>query len=121
MIVFAAVVAALVTARLLPHQVTPALVGLAVNYTLLVPIYLNWVVKFLSDMEMYMTAVERLEQYALYLARELEISAKRKRCLVPVKRNRFLNRRRISRHHRPDERLYPHSLRAGLVSWGFRR
>jgi ABC-type multidrug transport system fused ATPase/permease subunit len=63
-IVFAAVVTALATAQLLPHVVTPALVGLAVNYTLLVPIYLNWVVKFLSDMEMYMTAVERVEQYA---------------------------------------------------------
>lgn len=63
-IVFAAVVAALISAQLLPHVVTPALVGLAVNYTLLIPIYLNWVVKFLSDMEMYMTAVERVEQYA---------------------------------------------------------
>lgn len=48
----------------MPQVVTPALVGLAVNYTLLVPIYLNWVVKFLADMEMYMTAVERLDQYA---------------------------------------------------------
>jgi hypothetical protein len=48
----------------MPDVVTPALVGLAVNYTLLVPIYLNWVVKFAADMEMYMTAVERLDQYA---------------------------------------------------------
>ncbi|XP_059488287.1 ATP-binding cassette sub-family C member Sur [Neocloeon triangulifer] len=63
-IVFAAVLTALLSAHLLPHVVTPALVGLAVNYTLLVPIYLNWVVKFLADMEMYMTAVERLDQYA---------------------------------------------------------
>jgi hypothetical protein len=46
-------------------DVTPSLVGLAVNYTLLVPIYLNWVVKFLADMEMYMGAVERVQHYAL--------------------------------------------------------
>jgi hypothetical protein len=58
------VVAALLTAKTYP-DVTPSLVGLAVNYTLLVPIYLNWVVKFLADMEMYMGAVERVQQYAL--------------------------------------------------------
>ncbi|CAB3372321.1 Hypothetical predicted protein [Cloeon dipterum] len=63
-IVFAAVLTALLSAHYVPSMVTPALVGLAVNYTLLVPIYLNWVVKFLADMEMYMTAVERLDQYA---------------------------------------------------------
>jgi len=63
-IVFAAVITALLSAHYMPTVVTPALVGLAVNYTLLVPIYLNWVVKFLADMEMYMTAVERLDQYA---------------------------------------------------------
>jgi hypothetical protein len=58
------VVAALLTARMCP-DVTSSLVGLAVNYTLLVPIYLNWVVMFLADMEMYMSAVERVQQYAL--------------------------------------------------------
>ena len=58
------VIAALLTARYC-LSVTSSLVGLAVNYTLLVPIYLNWVVKFLADMEMYMGAVERVEQYAL--------------------------------------------------------
>ena len=61
---FMSVVAALLTARLYP-DVTSSLVGLAVNYTLLVPIYLNWVVMFLADMEMYMSAVERVQQYAL--------------------------------------------------------
>ncbi|XP_067013510.2 ATP-binding cassette sub-family C member Sur, partial [Anabrus simplex] len=64
-IVFVAIVAALISARFSPDSVTPSLVGLAVNYTLLVPIYLNWVVKFLADMEMYMSAVERVHQYAL--------------------------------------------------------
>ncbi|PSN38190.1 hypothetical protein C0J52_15039, partial [Blattella germanica] len=63
-IVLMSVVAALLTASFCP-TVTSSLVGLAVNYTLLVPIYLNWVVKFLADMEMYMGAVERVQQYAL--------------------------------------------------------
>ncbi|KAJ9596446.1 hypothetical protein L9F63_012530, partial [Diploptera punctata] len=62
-IVFVSVIAALLTAKFCP-SVTSSLVGLAVNYTLLVPIYLNWVVKFLADMEMYMGAVERVQQYA---------------------------------------------------------
>lgn len=61
---FVSVVASLLTVRMCP-DVTSSLVGLAVNYTLLVPIYLNWVVKFLADMEMYMGAVERVQQYAL--------------------------------------------------------
>lgn len=43
---------------------SPSLVGLAINYTLLVPIYLNWVVKLLADMEMYAGSVERIAHYA---------------------------------------------------------
>ncbi|XP_037957308.1 ATP-binding cassette sub-family C member Sur isoform X2 [Teleopsis dalmanni] len=43
---------------------SPSLVGLAINYTLLVPIYLNWVVKLLADMEMYVGSVERIAYYA---------------------------------------------------------
>ncbi|XP_067621301.1 ATP-binding cassette sub-family C member Sur isoform X2 [Eurosta solidaginis] len=43
---------------------TPSLVGLAINYTLLMPIYLNWVVKLLADMEMYVGSVERIAYYA---------------------------------------------------------
>uniref|UniRef100_A0A1B6CN95 Uncharacterized protein n=1 Tax=Clastoptera arizonana TaxID=38151 RepID=A0A1B6CN95_9HEMI len=64
LIVFMAMIVSLVSASMFPSLVTPALVGLAINYTLLVPIYLNWVVKFLADMEMYMGAVERVSQYA---------------------------------------------------------
>ncbi|XP_039293075.1 ATP-binding cassette sub-family C member Sur isoform X2 [Nilaparvata lugens] len=60
MIVLLAMVVSCVTASLFP--VSPALVGLAVNYTLLVPIYLNWVVKFLSDVEACMGAVERVSR-----------------------------------------------------------
>jgi hypothetical protein len=54
------VVASLLTVRMCP-DVTSSLVGHAVNYTLLIPIYLNWVVKFLADMVMYMGAVERVQ------------------------------------------------------------
>lgn len=39
------------------------MVALAINYTLLVPIYLNWVVKLSADMEMYIGAVERISHY----------------------------------------------------------
>ncbi|XP_065358147.1 ATP-binding cassette sub-family C member Sur [Calliphora vicina] len=49
---------------LLPLTPTPSLVGLAINYTLLMPIYLNWVVKLLADMEMYVGSVERIAYYA---------------------------------------------------------
>lgn len=63
-IVFLAMLVSLVLSGLWPNHVTPALVGLAINYTLLIPIYLNWVVKFLADMEMYMGAVERVVQYS---------------------------------------------------------
>lgn len=48
---------------LLPLTPTPSLVGLAINYTLLMPIYLNWVVKLLADMEMYIGSVERIAYY----------------------------------------------------------
>lgn len=62
-IVFVAIITALLTASVYPHTTAPSLVGLAINYTLLVPIYLNWVVKLLSDMEMYIGAVERVSHY----------------------------------------------------------
>ncbi|XP_078045328.1 sulfonylurea receptor isoform X2 [Augochlora pura] len=62
-IVVAATFAALISAELYPSRVTPALVGLAINYTLLVPIYLNWVVKFTAEIEMYMGSVARISAY----------------------------------------------------------
>ncbi|KAM7354688.1 sulfonylurea receptor [Cochliomyia hominivorax] len=52
-----------VSTTLLPLTPTPSLVGLAINYTLLMPIYLNWVVKLLADMEMYIGSVERVAYY----------------------------------------------------------
>lgn len=63
-IVLVSVIGSLLAAQFYPEVVTPSLVGLAINYTLLVPIYLNWVVKFLADVEMYMGSVERVQQYA---------------------------------------------------------
>ncbi|KAL6445158.1 hypothetical protein ACFW04_002204 [Cataglyphis niger] len=62
-IVITAIFAALLSAELYPSRVTPALVGLAINYTLLVPIYLNWVVKFTAEIEMYMGSVVRISAY----------------------------------------------------------
>ncbi|KAH0954120.1 hypothetical protein HN011_011629 [Eciton burchellii] len=62
-IVVTAIFAALLSAELYPNRVTPALVGLAINYTLLVPIYLNWVVKFTAELEMYMGSVARISAY----------------------------------------------------------
>ncbi|XP_076544094.1 sulfonylurea receptor [Osmia lignaria lignaria] len=62
-IVVTATFAALISAELYPDRVTPALVGLAINYTLLVPIYLNWVVKFTAEIEMYLGSVARISVY----------------------------------------------------------
>lgn len=62
-IVFVSIMTALFTAQLYPQAASASLVALAINYTLLVPIYLNWVVKLLADMEMYIGAVERISLY----------------------------------------------------------
>lgn len=42
----------------------PGMVGLAINYTLLTPTYLQWVVRFWSELEMYFNAVERVLHYS---------------------------------------------------------
>lgn len=60
---FISIVTALVTARLYPEATSPSLIALAINYTLLIPIYLNWVVKLGADLEMYIGAVERISLY----------------------------------------------------------
>ncbi|XP_058815986.1 ATP-binding cassette sub-family C member Sur [Topomyia yanbarensis] len=60
-IVFIAIVSGLVTASLKPDTTSSSLIGLAINYALLVPIYLNWVVKLAAEMEMYLGAVERIQ------------------------------------------------------------
>lgn len=62
-IVFLAIVAALFTAKYYPSTTSSSLVALSINYTLLIPIYLNWVVKLFADMEMYIGAVERISHY----------------------------------------------------------
>jgi ABC-type multidrug transport system fused ATPase/permease subunit len=62
-IVFIAVLTALISSYLLPDEASPSLVGLALQYSLLIPIYLNWVVKLYADMEMYFGACERISYY----------------------------------------------------------
>ncbi|CRK93047.1 CLUMA_CG006615, isoform A [Clunio marinus] len=63
MIVFIAVQTALISSYLLPNESSASLVALALQYTLLIPIYLNWVVKLFADMEMYFGACERITYY----------------------------------------------------------
>lgn len=63
MIVFISIVTALFTAKIYPEATSPSLIALAINYTLLIPIYLNWVVKLCADLEMYIGAVERISLY----------------------------------------------------------
>lgn len=63
-IVFVATMVALITTTFFSSAISSAMVGLAINYTLLVPVYLNWVVKFFADLETYMSAVERTEEFA---------------------------------------------------------
>ena len=46
------------------ETLTAASIGLSMNYSLMVPIYLAWVVKFLADIENYMNAVERIVEYS---------------------------------------------------------
>lgn len=60
---FVSIVTALFTSQMYPAAASPSLVALAINYTLLVPIYLNWVVKLLADLEMYIGAVERISLF----------------------------------------------------------
>jgi hypothetical protein len=62
-IVFAAIFTSLISAYIFPENIQSSMVGLAINYTLLIPIYLNWVVKLLSDLEMYFGAFERIRYY----------------------------------------------------------
>ncbi|XP_022698855.1 ATP-binding cassette sub-family C member 8-like isoform X3 [Varroa jacobsoni] len=47
----------------LAGYIAPADVGLTMTYTLLIPQYLNWVVKNMTLVEMYMSSVERIENY----------------------------------------------------------
>lgn len=58
----AAISTAILAAELYPSRVTPKLVGLAISYTLLVPI-LNWMIKFSAEIELYMGSVARICAY----------------------------------------------------------
>lgn len=61
--VLASVLINLVVCHWYPGTRSSASVGLSMNYSLLVPIYLAWVIKFLADIENYMNAVERILEY----------------------------------------------------------
>ncbi len=61
-VLFSATIAAISAAIL--WSISPALVGMAMTYTLLVPIYLNWVVRNLASVEMYMNSVERISEFS---------------------------------------------------------
>ncbi|XP_018345324.1 PREDICTED: ATP-binding cassette sub-family C member Sur [Trachymyrmex septentrionalis] len=61
-IVVVAISTALLSAELYPSRVTPRLVGLAINYTLLIPV-LNWMIKFSAEIELYMGSVARICAY----------------------------------------------------------
>uniref|UniRef100_T1KHX7 Uncharacterized protein n=2 Tax=Tetranychus urticae TaxID=32264 RepID=T1KHX7_TETUR len=45
-------------------DISTSFVGMSISYTLLIPIYLNWVVRNLASLEMHMCAVERVDQYS---------------------------------------------------------
>ncbi|RWS29225.1 ATP-binding cassette sub-family C member 9-like protein, partial [Leptotrombidium deliense] len=60
-ILFAATITTLIAAT--HGSITASYVGIAITYTLLVPIYLNWVVRNLANLEMHMSAVERISFY----------------------------------------------------------
>jgi len=62
-IVFASVTIAVIMTEYTTDPAAPASMGLLISYSLLVPIYLAWVVKFVADIENYMNAVERVLEY----------------------------------------------------------
>lgn len=61
--VFVSIIINLFVSYQYPGERSSATIGLSMNYSLLVPIYLAWVVKFLADIENYMNAVERILEY----------------------------------------------------------
>ena len=63
LIVFTSVTIAVLMTEQTTDPMAPASVGLLISYSLLVPIYLAWVVKFVADIENYMNAVERVMEY----------------------------------------------------------
>ncbi|EAT34557.1 AAEL013215-PA, partial [Aedes aegypti] len=84
LIVFIAILSALITASLSPESTSSSLIGLAINYALLVPIYLNWVVKLAAEMEMYIGAVERIQFYIESSQERIREKSKRKYKPVPI-------------------------------------
>lgn len=69
-IVFIAIISALMT---FDHSDGAAenvkIIGMAINYTLMVPIYMNWIVKLVADMDKYMDAIRRIRNDVSFLER----------------------------------------------------
>lgn len=61
-IVFISILAALVTFDDTKTYSDVKIIGMAINYTLMVPIYMNWIVKLLADMDKYMDAIRRIQE-----------------------------------------------------------
>eukprot|EP00095_Tigriopus_kingsejongensis_P009125 snap_masked-scaffold595_size129005-processed-gene-0.7 protein:Tk09125 transcript:snap_masked-scaffold595_size129005-processed-gene-0.7-mRNA-1 annotation:"cystic fibrosis transmembrane conductance regulator" len=68
--VFVSIIINLLVSYQYPGERSSASIGLSMNYSLLVPIYLAWVIKFLADIENYMNAVERVLEYTDLCAEE---------------------------------------------------
>lgn len=83
-IVFAAIFTSLISSYLFPENVQSSMVALAINYTLLIPIYLNWVVKLWADMEMYFGAFERIRYYIDNSGYREEHSLKKDMCKLHI-------------------------------------
>ena len=58
MVVFSSVLSCLIT-----FEDAEETIGLALNYSLQVPIYLAWVIKFMTDLESCFNSVERIVEY----------------------------------------------------------
>ena len=58
MVVFSSVLSCLIT-----FEDAEETIGLALNYSLQVPIYLAWVIKFMTDLESCFNSVERVVEY----------------------------------------------------------
>uniref|UniRef100_A0A182JDM1 Uncharacterized protein n=1 Tax=Anopheles atroparvus TaxID=41427 RepID=A0A182JDM1_ANOAO len=111
-IVFVAILTALITASVRPQSTSSSLIGLAINYAMLVPIYLNWVVKLFAEMEMYGGAVERIQSF-------IETTDERQGgCGGGGTRGDFLRRRPFSRGTMVGPGgVQPFSYKSVPISW----
>ncbi|XP_065562133.1 ATP-binding cassette sub-family C member Sur-like isoform X2 [Artemia franciscana] len=62
-IVFISAVSCLLMNQIFPGSLTEAQIGVALNSTLVVPIFLTWIVRFTSECEANMGSVERIQMF----------------------------------------------------------